>query len=171
MLKGGVTLTGTAETAKNKVVVPASFGTGTITLDNVTINYQGAANGNHAFAIAANASVDLVLKANSVNKLSGSQQANGISVPPNATVTIRSETPQEGQSPGKVIAQSTTHYAMIGSARDAACGTINIQSGIVEAYSYQDSNGAQSQAPGIGGFRGGTVNITGGVVSATGQWG
>lgn len=151
---GDYVISGT--TTSNTVTV--SSGTHNITLNGVSIDVSGKRNA-CAFAIAANAQVNLTLAGENVLKSVSDRAA--LNVPANATLII-----MKG-STGSLVANGGTCAAGIGGNSNGAAGTITIQGGHIKATAIASTG--EPAAIGGGGYGdAGTISITGGYVSANG---
>ncbi|WP_293674624.1 hypothetical protein [uncultured Parabacteroides sp.] len=151
---GAYTISGT--TTSNTVTV--SSGTHNITLDGASIDVSTTDN-SCAFAIAADAQVNLTLTGENVLK-SGLDKA-ALNVPAEATLVITEE------STGSLVANGGFKGAGIGGNGGQAAGTITIQGGHIRAKG-PDSTWDPAGIGGGGWGNAGTISITGGYVYAEG---
>lgn len=154
---GGQVLTGTL--AKN---VKISIADGaTVTLDNASINANGAwTSGNYA-GLTCLGDATIILKDGTENTVKGFYyNYPGIYVPENRTLTIKGG----AAGTGTLTASSNAAGAGIGGGAFIACGNIEIQGGVITAT-------GDDGAAGIGsGYESscGAITISGGTVTATG---
>ncbi|MDO5431200.1 hypothetical protein [Eubacterium sp.] len=180
---GNYTLSGgTAETAiKNTVTVMPGYNGGTvgqsgktITLDGLNIDVSDNINScaftlNKKSGDISDASVNLMLAADSVNSLKSGLNCAGLNVPDGASLTVDSD----NTNPGSLTAQSTdrrfvfSYGAGIGGGYNGNGGEVTINGGMVTACSNEGTKTAYGAGIGGGhGGAGGKVIINGGTVTA-----
>ena len=154
----GYTVTGTLG-AEVKISIAADA---TVTLNNASINANGAwTSGNYA-GITCVGNATIILKDGSENTVRGFfEDYPGIYVPEGSTLTIKGG----ATGTGKLTASSNGYGAGIGGGYEKPCGNIKIQGGVITA------TGGSDASAGIGGGENancGTITISGGTVTATG---
>jgi hypothetical protein len=160
----GQTMTGTLA---NNVKISIADGA-TVTLDNVSINANGAWKSGDYAGINCLGDVTIILKDGTTNEVKGfSGDYPGIHVVSGKTLTIQGSTGRLTASPG-IDDNDFCYAAGIGAGNTIACGNINIQGGIITATS--------DAAAGIGAGREasatcGNITISGGTITATGDRG
>ena len=184
LYSGNYTLSGgTAETAiKNTVTVMPGYngetdgqdGYKTITLDGLNIDVSDNINScaftlNKKSGDISDASVNLMLAADSVNSLKSGLNCAGLNVPDGASLTVDSD----NTNPGSLTAQSTdrrfvfSYGAGIGGGYNGNGGEVTINGGMVTACSNEGTKTAYGAGIGGGhGGAGGKVIINGGTVTA-----
>ena len=159
-LPDGVILKGTL---RDDVQISIADGA-TVTLDNASINANGAWWSNYA-GITCVGNATIILKDDSENTVRGFyEDYPGIYVPDGSTLTIKGG----AAGTGKLTASSNGYGAGIGGGLEGdyeiSCGNIEIQGGDITA-----TGGGYAAGIGSGGYANcGTITISGGTVSATG---
>ncbi len=180
-IKTSTALTVSGTTTTDRIVIEESV-TANLTLKNIDIQIN-----NSPISITENATLNLTLSGN--NKLKTNGRGSGISVPKNATLTIKAtslsdkletqgrtgigannETGTITIDNGTIIAIGTYDAGIGGTILGGHGGTVTINSGYVYAKGYWDSadigGGGRAGDGGSSGGNGGSLTITGGVVVA-----
>jgi len=159
-------------------VSPLQIGTVLNGEERLDVNPAGASNKTGFAAVpGARANVTIILAADSVNtfRCTGTSSNSlarlaGIDVALGSRLTIQSETPTAGQSPGKLSAFGGYYAAGIGTGANKSCGVIIIEGGIIDARSFNSSGAAGIGGGGhtdsggsatIGAGAGGSIRIAG----------
>ena len=157
-------------------VSPLQIGTILNGEERLDVNPAGASNKTGFAAVpGARANVTIILAVDSVNtfRCTGTSSNSlarlaGIDVALGSRLTIQSETPTAGQSPGKLSAFGGHYAAGISTGTNKSCGVIIIDGGIIDARSF-NSSGAAGISGGANTWNGGfsegiiirrTANVT-----------
>lgn len=162
-VKTNTPLTISGTTTADTIMVGSTATAAKITLNGANVDVSGTAN-KAAIETKSGSNATITLEGSNTLK-SGSTKA-GFAVDAGSAVTIQGE--------GSVEATGGAQAAGIGANKDGNTGTINITSGTVKAIATAATTASEPNGAGIGGAANtgkkstGIVNISGGIVEATG---